>query len=338
MELEATYQNVDVIYPNQPAQNRKIRKAQNPTGQHQHTGHGKVRSFHFTKPVHGKRFPPIIYLLQAVSILLSVVIFITAVLLFSVWSTKLAAVENKFQMEISGLQTNFTEWTSKLVAIESKLTEDISGLQRNVTEWSTKLTVIENKFNKEISALQKNVSEWPTQMTTIESKLQLEISGLQRNVTEQSTRLAQIENKFEEAITGLRRNDSKQLCAPGWKYFNSKCYYFSKSLKNWHEANSSCISNQSHLIVIDTAEEQNFIITNIMQQQHWIGLNDLSVKGQWKWIDETDSKTSQTFWANEHLNNGHCVQMRSDGRWENAPCTSNRRWICEQIPFACFSN
>uniref|UniRef100_UPI00398E8E19 hepatic lectin-like n=1 Tax=Pristiophorus japonicus TaxID=55135 RepID=UPI00398E8E19 len=131
-------------------------------------------------------------------------------------------------------------------------------------------------------------------------------------------------------------------CATGWKYFGGKCYYFSSSVKDWNAANMHCFSTRSHLIVIDTKEEQNFMSGNIMNQHHWIGLSDLSVEGQWHWVDGTDNEATGTFWApgepNNDGKNEHCAQTLNNGQWNDEPCSFTYKWICERPSFSYFLN
>ncbi|XP_078090799.1 uncharacterized protein LOC144507537 [Mustelus asterias] len=95
MELKNDYQNFDEFHLDQPRGDRKKQENLKP-------GH----SVQVADPVRGKCPPLVFYILLGLSILLSVVVLGTAVILFTEWSAKLAAIENKFQQQISDLQQN----------------------------------------------------------------------------------------------------------------------------------------------------------------------------------------------------------------------------------------
>uniref|UniRef100_UPI00398F886B hepatic lectin-like n=1 Tax=Pristiophorus japonicus TaxID=55135 RepID=UPI00398F886B len=103
-----------------------------------------------------------------------------------------------------------------------------------------------------------------------------------------------------------------------------------------------CFSTRSHLIVIDTKEEQNFMSGNIMNQRHWIGLSDLSVEGQWHWVDGTDNEATGTYWApgepNNDYKNEDCALTLNNGQWNDVPCSFTYKWICERPSFSYFLN
>ncbi|GCB81640.1 hypothetical protein scyTo_0023014, partial [Scyliorhinus torazame] len=76
-------------------------------------------------------------------------------------------------------------------------------------------------------------------------------------------------------------------CPRGWKVHNKKCYNISTDERNWNDAKQECESSNSHLIIINAPEEQNFIIKTVKdkKENYWIGLTDRAEEGKWKWVD-----------------------------------------------------
>ena len=49
------------------------------------------------------------------------------------------------------------------------------------------------------------------------------------------------------------------LCRPcpwEWTFFNRKCYYVSKSLRNWNDSVTACQEVEAQLVVVENDEEQ----------------------------------------------------------------------------------
>lgn len=51
----------------------------------------------------------------------------------------------------------------------------------------------------------------------------------------------------------------KRLCAGscenGWVFYKQKCYYTSKLMLSWHDAEKNCIQQRAHLMVVNDHEE-----------------------------------------------------------------------------------
>ncbi|CAM2097472.1 unnamed protein product [Caretta caretta] len=83
-------------------------------------------------------------------------------------------------------------------------------------------------------------------------------------------------------------------CPMDWEHFQSSCYYFSKDIMNWGDSETNCTGMGSHLVVINTGTEQDFIfnltkrtVTSIPDKSYYIGLTDQAQEGQWHWVDQT---------------------------------------------------
>ncbi|NXT76450.1 CLC4E protein, partial [Zapornia atra] len=93
------------------------------------------------------------------------------------------------------------------------------------------------------------------------------------------------------------------ICCPkGWKHFQKSCYYISEDTTSWDASAQNCTGMGSHLVVINSKEEQEFLfnlakrrLTNAYETKFYIGLSAYK-SGQWQWVDETPYKTTATFW------------------------------------------
>ncbi|KAG7457685.1 hypothetical protein MATL_G00229830 [Megalops atlanticus] len=140
------------------------------------------------------------------------------------------------------------------------------------------------------------------------------------------------------------KNDTWEImcgrCLPGWKLFESSCYYFSTERKNWMDSRTECRKLDADLLIIENLAEQRFISETIELYDelrwapYWIGMTDAINETVWVWVDST--LTTTLFWASSDPNdngNEDCAtitksQMHSTS-WYDEECSKSFRWICE---------
>ncbi|XP_045183156.2 perlucin-like protein isoform X2 [Mercenaria mercenaria] len=132
-------------------------------------------------------------------------------------------------------------------------------------------------------------------------------------------------------------------CSEGWISYESSCYYFSPDRLTWDQAFNQCTALQSHLVEIESSEENTFLATVLKASTHrnrscsyYIGLTDKEVEGQWKWVT---SKTlvGISHWypgePNNHENRDEdcvCFWRAEPGSWNDITCSSSNLYICER--------
>uniref|UniRef100_A0A8C8RYQ8 C-type lectin domain-containing protein n=1 Tax=Pelusios castaneus TaxID=367368 RepID=A0A8C8RYQ8_9SAUR len=136
-------------------------------------------------------------------------------------------------------------------------------------------------------------------------------------------------------------------CPMGWELFHTSCYYFSssKDIMSWSDSERNCTGMGSHLVVINTEDEQAFLSnwklgkgTGMSVESYYIGLTQQEEKGQWRWVDQTP--LSYRFWKDmepNNLNMEKCVVMDVRGNtnsqrirnWNNLQCHMTTYRICE---------
>ncbi|XP_069347817.1 C-type lectin domain family 17, member A [Eulemur rufifrons] len=121
-------------------------------------------------------------------------------------------------------------------------------------------------------------------------------------------------------------------CPEGWLPFEGKCYYFSPNTKSWDEARKFCQENYSHLVIISSFAEQNFVAkVHRSPRVYWLGLHDKDKEGDWRWLD--GSPVTLSFWDPEEPNNMNeedCASMNRGGTWNDLSCEKTTYWICER--------
>ncbi|XP_047643568.1 C-type lectin domain family 4 member A isoform X1 [Phacochoerus africanus] len=138
----------------------------------------------------------------------------------------------------------------------------------------------------------------------------------------------------------LTMEDKDWSCCPkNWTSFSSNCYFISAKSGTWDESEKKCSSMKTHLLVITTKAEQDFIIQKLVKNTaYYVGLSDLQGKNNWQWVDQTPYNESVTFWhsgePNDHSE--HCVILHfrtSSGKWgwNDVRCNEHQKFICKMM-------
>nr|XP_043904133.1 C-type lectin domain family 4 member M-like [Solea senegalensis] len=164
-------------------------------------------------------------------------------------------------------------------------------------------------------------------------------------------------DKIQTEIVALKSSllmmeEGCRHCLPGWFYIDSACYFISASdslsSRTWSGARQFCKRYGGDLAVIDNSEKNralvdltkphHIITANINDNGFWIGLSDEDVEGDWKWVN--GQRLTEGFWNNGEPNNWRdledCVTVYNNKNpflsWNDMPCSSHLRWICEKEP------
>ncbi|XP_061163346.1 galactose-specific lectin nattectin-like [Saccostrea echinata] len=141
------------------------------------------------------------------------------------------------------------------------------------------------------------------------------------------------------------------------KVYSTHCYEFQLRHKvDWKAAEGDCSSRGGTLVVINDAEEQNFLMSSLKALSFhgsgvWIGLSDTNHEGTFTWV--TGENSSFTFWApgQPHLSHAgkrfildglvdeDCVLMKysESGHWHDYPCQKLDPFglVREHYPYIC---
>uniref|UniRef100_A0A2K6KYW9 CD209 molecule n=1 Tax=Rhinopithecus bieti TaxID=61621 RepID=A0A2K6KYW9_RHIBE len=135
----------------------------------------------------------------------------------------------------------------------------------------------------------------------------------------------------------------ERLCRPcpwEWTFFQGNCYFMSNSQRNWHDSITACQEVGAQLVVIKSAEEQNFLQLQSSRSNRftWMGLSDLNQEGTWQWVDDSPLSTSfKQYWNRGEPNNigeEDCVEFNGNG-WNDDKCSAAKFWICKKSAASC---
>ncbi|XP_041857535.1 CD209 antigen-like protein C [Melanotaenia boesemani] len=160
------------------------------------------------------------------------------------------------------------------------------------------------------------------------------------SLTEERNQLKANLSQLTEEMNKLKHlSTQKKTCPAGWRMSTFSCYLLSTKSGSWDQGREDCRGRGGDLVVIDSAEEQEFL-SKFAKELCWIGLSDKEREGIWKWVDGTS--LILTNWDTNQPDNGgdpqwgdeDCVQLRNFGMksWNDVNCTASMWWICEKGP------
>nr|XP_022287104.1 perlucin-like protein isoform X1 [Crassostrea virginica] len=128
-------------------------------------------------------------------------------------------------------------------------------------------------------------------------------------------------------------------CPIHWKRHGASCYLFVVDVpEDFIEAGSFCQRRHSKLVEIESADENNFLRTQITgthpQEGYWIGLSDIVFEGDWVWTSSQSSAIYSDWTPNQPDNyqaHQDCAMFFApDGfHWNDHYCTVKAAYICE---------
>ncbi|XP_056316121.1 C-type lectin domain family 4 member E-like isoform X2 [Danio aesculapii] len=111
-------------------------------------------------------------------------------------------------------------------------------------------------------------------------------------------------------------------------------FFIYNETNSWSESRQFCRDRGGDLIIINTEEKQRFI-SPFVEDYLWIGLTDVKIEGNMKWVDNSPLK--QGFWIDGEPNNlegENCVIIAPVENilknWNDAPCTYKFKALCEK--------
>ncbi|XP_076136993.1 uncharacterized protein LOC143119398 isoform X4 [Alosa pseudoharengus] len=152
---------------------------------------------------------------------------------------------------------------------------------------------------------------------------------------EEKKTLTKDRDHLNQTLEVIFRERKCEYCKAGWVYYQSSCYlfYYRENWKTWGHSKTDCTNRGSHLVIIDTAEEQAFINKHTASYYdiwhgYWIGLS--KIQGQWQWVDGSDLTGGN--WISMGINKPCVTSMPSTDpskSWTANECAMTHRWICE---------
>ncbi|XP_006899229.1 PREDICTED: asialoglycoprotein receptor 2-like [Elephantulus edwardii] len=210
--------------------------------------------------------------------------------------------------ELQDLKESFNNFSSRTLVEVQAISFHGGNTSDRVTDMEEKLEKYKQDLKSDHDNLILHLKHFPTDLRILECQLEF-----------------------------LHSNGRGTKCCPiNWLEHDGSCYWFSVSGTTWSEADKYCRLENAYLAVINSREEQKFILQHSSPFHTWIGLTNSG--GSWTWVDGTNYEKGYLNWAFSQPDDwkGHemggsedCVEIRSDGRWNDDFCEQVHRWVCE---------
>nr|XP_046236723.1 asialoglycoprotein receptor 1-like [Scatophagus argus]XP_046236724.1 asialoglycoprotein receptor 1-like [Scatophagus argus] len=225
---------------------------------------------------------------------------------------------------IIALGASSTGTSSRLWSVEksvSNLTESLSSSQQLTRD--TARDVHRLKFSVETNRDQlASVSDALKQLSVLDS--------ISRTV-------AKLRCSLERLINNGSLADG--CCPLDWDIFETSCFYFSRTPKTWNDARDWCNGHESHLVILTTDEEWDFVTHHTAGTFYWVGLTDERT-GKWEWVNQTPYVMNRRrwrpgqpdSWTSHGLGPGDedCAHLHYDGRLNDIHCSTMMRFVCQR--------
>ena len=116
--------------------------------------------------------------------------------------------------------------------------------------------------------------------------------------------------------------------------------------QKWSDAREVCKKLGGDLVVISSAEENDFVYELVMEQQTvtetkaWIGLKKNTDDSKWYWVDGTPLEGNYQSWGegepNNRVGNENCAHFFGQpGKWNDAACEMTGYWASKSPTILC---
>ncbi|XP_051248629.1 asialoglycoprotein receptor 1-like [Dicentrarchus labrax] len=225
---------------------------------------------------------------------------------------------------IIALGASNTRTWNRLWSVEnnvSNLTESLSAVQQLTKDAA-----------KEIHRLKFAVESNKDQLSSVSEALK-QLSALDSI----SRTVATLKCSLERYINNGSTADG--CCPLNWNNFGTSCYFFSKTPLTWDDARDWCNGHESHLVILTTDDEWDFVTGHTSGAFYWVGLTDERT-GKWEWVNQTPYVMNRRRWKPGQPDSwtGHglgpgdedCAHLHNDGRLNDLHCSSRMRYICQK--------
>ncbi|XP_059210346.1 LOW QUALITY PROTEIN: asialoglycoprotein receptor 1-like [Centropristis striata] len=212
-------------------------------------------------------------------------------------------------------------------ASNTKASNRLWSLEKSVSNLTESLNAahqLTKDAAKDVRRMKFSVESNRDQLTSVADALKQmsALDALTRTVTT-------LKCSLERLINNGSAGDG--CCPLNWDIHHHSCYLFSKTPLTWDAARDWCNGHESHLVILNTDEEWDFVTQHVRGSFYWVGLTD-GRTGSWEWVNQTPYVMNRRRWKPGQPDSwtGHgmgpgdedCAHLHSDGRLNDLHCST----------------
>ncbi|XP_035509971.1 P-selectin-like [Morone saxatilis] len=118
-------------------------------------------------------------------------------------------------------------------------------------------------------------------------------------------------------------------------------YHYSNNSMNWTKARKFCQDKYTEMVVIQSQEENNFLVSILPNKSsspyYWIGITKNQKNETWTWVGNNSTWIGNQSWAENEPNNNvdteFCVEIylnegKNRGKWNDEKCANKKYPVC----------
>lgn len=109
---------------------------------------------------------------------------------------------------------------------------------------------------------------------------------------------------------------------------NGSAYFLCSSPLPSTMAAGACWAAGSTLVTVNDADENQFLVEEMVEDEYWIGLSDATEEDSWVWVDGSDDSTYENWDEGQPGYDDFAFIKRETGRWSTSTNVP-RPYICE---------
>ncbi|XP_060951662.1 C-type lectin domain family 4 member F-like isoform X3 [Limanda limanda] len=271
--------------------------------------------------------------------------------------TRVSNLSNVIESLSASLQNTQDVTTSnRLWSVETRVSnlsnviESLSASLQNAQDVTTsnRLRSVETRVSnlsnviESLSASLQNAQETVEKAQLLHSAMEDRLTSVlealkQLSAIDSLSSLTSIKCSLEQILNNSTGLDG--CCPPDWKLSGLSCYFFSRSPLSWNDSRAWCEDHESHLVILSSDKDWDFVTRHIGSEFFWVGLSDWRT-GTWEWVDQTPYPMDSRQWRPGQPDNwdghGHgdggedCAHLHMDGRLNDQHCSKHMWYICQK--------
>ncbi|XP_041443096.1 C-type lectin domain family 4 member G isoform X7 [Xenopus laevis] len=269
--------------------------------------------------------------LLMILVTLLVLAFIFLIILTSLMFIYYSMVSSQLKQQDEEKDNLLTQITTINQTIDSMVSSQLKQQDEEKANLLTQITTINQTIDEQKANLLTQISTTKQTLDKQKTNILTQITAMQQTL---DSRISESMRSTKQDILQTIENE-KPKCDSNWKAFDGSCYYIVTTKKNWDNAQETCKSMNSDLVIINSDRKKNFLESITDSSYFWIGLKrDKNNKDEWRWVDGTYYYPPQRFWLKGEPNNDQgredCVHMWKEKKWNDVFCTDEYKAICEK--------